>query len=206
MDWINVKDKGILPENGNWYWVTIENIFGNGKVIEAEYKNNQWYTKEHIRLYPVAWYPVKIPEPFKIEHEKEIKTQEIFNNESDKFDIIFDKYYKEHKEKIDYVTSNEYLKWLYLFVSEYKVISDDKFLYKKEDLNRKNSILLSFLQSYLSEKYESTYYDEEGIEHFIFKIKDKYFDLYTIVGQGACTYVEIYHLQDNELIDPIFLM
>lgn len=73
-------------------------------------------------------------------------------------------------------------------------------------MNRKNSILLSFLQSYLSEKYESTYYDEKGIEHFIFKIKDKYFDLYTIVGQGACTYVEIYHLQDNELIDPIVLM
>ena len=24
----------------------------------------------------------------------------------------------------------------------------------------------------------------------IFKLKDKYFDIYTIVGQGACTYIE----------------
>lgn len=190
MDWIKVDNKGKLPENGNWYWVTIENLFGNGEIIEAEYKNDKWYTKEHIRLYPVAWYPVKRPKPFEIEHKKEISAQTIHNDDSNKVELFSNEYQKEYQEKIDYVTSDEYLKWLYLFISEHKAVADDSFLYKEENLERKNSMLVSYLQSYLSEKYESTYYDEDGYEHWIFKLKDKYFDIYTIVGQGACTYIE----------------
>ena len=64
MDWVEVSNKEILPEEGKTYWVTVN--FLGGFVSEATYKKGKWYSDRRIMKDIVAWYPVAKPEMFKI--------------------------------------------------------------------------------------------------------------------------------------------
>lgn len=193
MDWIKVSDKTIIPKNNVWYWVTID-FLGTRAIEEAEFKNGRWYDKNHLEEDIIAWYPVERPEPCLDDVEMQDKDTssecKLEPEEAARISEIFSNYFQEHSQKLDKVSSKEYQVWLYDYFLNKKVLSDESFLYEEDSINRENSMLLSYLYEYIGTLGKSAYYDEEGWEHFIFRIKDKCFDICTICGQGAITYVE----------------
>lgn len=188
MDWIKIEEPDIKPENNEWYWVTIE-FLGIRSTKEAEFKRGKWYDNCHRKIDVIAWFPLKRPQPYLKEDEnKETNLKEV----EDKNEVVtfFSKYLVEQEEKMKKVSSPQYINWLYKYISKNQFLSDEMLLYDEENENRENSLLLSYLHSYISRLRKNTYYDEEGWEHFVFRIRDRYFDLYSIQGQGTITYVE----------------
>lgn len=206
MNWINVKDKSKMPDEDGWYWVTIKDYFFNcEKAVEAEYKNGIWYDHNHLKLDVVAWYSVKKPAPYGelVDDKKPDLIEQILSNSEainkESTDHLL-KWFKERQEKMTLVQNDTYKDWLYEYTSTNGTFCDDSLLYSEEDNNRENSMLLSYFMSYIESLENATYYDEDGWEHYVFKLKDKYFDICTICGQGAFTVIKECKQNDKAII------
>lgn len=196
MDWIDIKNKNVMPEEGSRYWVTVHNLmFRDETIMEAEYKNGEWFSYNHLRVNIIAWYPVKKPEPYK-PNKKSTRPKErslnylLENIDSDKLIDSTNEWLQSYEKKRKIVKSDTYKNWLYDYVTEVGSFCDDSLLYEEENDNRDNSLLLSYFMNHIEELGAPAYYDDDGWEHYVFKIKDKYFDICTIAGQGAFTVVK----------------
>lgn len=123
-------------------------------------------------------------------------------------------------EKSHIVKSAEYQNWLVLFIDslEEKSFYDDKYLYddKIDKQDRENTFLLSYFQQFVINQMEEqrvlSYQDDEVNEHFYVKLKGNFYDIYTICGQGAVTFIEklesepkySYVFLDEAIPDEIF--
>lgn len=103
-------------------------------------------------------------------------------------------YIKEIEEKRKIVSSDTYLTWLDKFIEENNTFCDDSWLYNQEEISKEsynNVILLSHFFSYVQElanKQNILTTSEEGDdETFYLKLKNKYYSISTIYGQGAFT-------------------
>ena len=102
-------------------------------------------------------------------------------------------------EKYNYVSSKKYLDWLYDFVKSENVYDDESALYDmKKGLDKENLLLLSYLQTIVAEFAEQNHVEnqldkENEFEcmNYVFKYKDKYFNITTMTGQGSCTFINI---------------
>ena len=100
-------------------------------------------------------------------------------------------------QKRSYVMTNEYAEWLYNFIKEGKIYDDETAAYEMpEGENKEKLLLISHFQRYieeLAEKYniENITNPENKFEilNYEFQIKDKFFNISTMSGQGACTFI-----------------
>ena len=95
-------------------------------------------------------------------------------------------------EKI--VTSQEYIDWLYNYVSTRKYLTDEDALYSEDIDVSENGQKLSSFFDHIAEcaqqqdvQVNSDVDSRFPSESVIVKIYDKYFELFTIYGQGAIT-------------------
>ena len=113
-----------------------------------------------------------------------------------------EEYFREIEECRNKVSSKEYIDWLYNYVSENKSVDDEGALYQCEGIDKENGSLVSYFLSYVKElavnqrvmianDEECEFYNEE----VVVKIKDKYFNIFQMHGQGASTFI---YLLDNE--------
>jgi hypothetical protein len=106
-------------------------------------------------------------------------------------------------EKRFYVETKEYADWLYNFIKKGQVYDDETAMYKMQEGEDKEKLLLiSHFQRYIEELAEK--YEVENITdpknnfevlNFEFQIRDRFFNITTMVGQGAITFV-------NEIDEP----
>ena len=103
----------------------------------------------------------------------------------------------EHERKMNYVSSIEYLDWLFNFIQPDEVIDDESAYYDMEEgKDKENVMLFSILQEVISELAEEqdvpNILDEDNsfqAYNYIFQYKDKFFRIDTVVGQGSITFV-----------------
>lgn len=111
-------------------------------------------------------------------------------------------HFRELEERISKVSSDEYIDWLYDYLSINKSVDDESALYKYEGIDKEYGSLVSYFFGYVKElakkqrvmianDEECEFYNEE----VVVKIKDKYFNIFQMHGQGASTFI---YLLDNE--------
>lgn len=95
------------------------------------------------------------------------------------------------KEK---VSSKEYINWLYEYVSANKHANDESATYTYEGIDAENGQVLSAFLDYVEELAKEQRVlvvpDNEcdfGSEQVVVKIKDKYFEIFRMYGQGSWT-------------------
>lgn len=97
------------------------------------------------------------------------------------------------------VTSKEYLDWLYSYIKDDRTYDDETAMYKvKDEKDRKNLCQLSYLQKVIEDLSENNNIEnitdkenEFEILNYNFKYRDKTFNISTMIGQGAITFIEI---------------
>ena len=102
-------------------------------------------------------------------------------------------------EKYNIVRSEEYLNWLNNFISTLptKSFSDEDFLYddKIEQYDKNNSQLVSYIDNYVATlaKEQRVFPRSDGTNDFVlyFKLRNNFYSIYTIVGQGATTFIKM---------------
>lgn len=96
------------------------------------------------------------------------------------------------KSRRQKVSSKEYIDWLYDYVSTHGHSDDESALYIYKGIDSENGQLLSSFINYIkdlaSQQKVPIISDDEcmfGNEQVIVKIKDKYFDVFRMDGQGS---------------------
>ena len=96
------------------------------------------------------------------------------------------------------VSSQEYIDWLYDCVSNNKQIDDESALYTYKGIDAENGKLLSYFFSYVenlaTQQRVLIWHDDECLfdnQQIAVKIKDKYFDILVMHGQGSWTSVKL---------------
>lgn len=120
----------------------------------------------------------------------------------------FEKQRQEREEKIKYTGSEEYLEWLYNYIQPNKIYDDETALYELEEgKDRENVLKFSYLQRYIERKAEELDVEnildkdnEFQILNYIFSYKDKMYQIDTMVGQGAITFVSLTDNKENRKI------
>lgn len=109
-----------------------------------------------------------------------------------------EEYWAKIEERKKIVSSKEYLDWFYNYISANKKIDDESALYIYQDIDAKYGQILGAFLDYVEELAGSQKVpissDEEcdfPNEKVIVKIKDKYFELFRIYGQGSLTSVTL---------------
>ena len=107
-------------------------------------------------------------------------------------------YFAKIETKREKVSSKEYIDWLYNCVSNNKQIDDESALYAYEGIDAENGKLLSYFLNYVevlaAQQRVLVWCDEEcsfDNEQVVVKIKDKYFDILRMHGQGSWTSVKL---------------
>lgn len=116
--------------------------------------------------------------------------------ETPEFEEKARKYMEEHFRELEKrrnkVSSNEYVDWLYNYLSINKSVDDESALYTYEGTDKEYGSLVSYFFGYVKElttkqrvmiahDEECEFYNEE----IVVKIKDKYFNICQMYGQGA---------------------
>lgn len=107
-------------------------------------------------------------------------------------------HFRELEERISKVSSDEYIDWLYDYLSINKSVDDESALYKYEGIDKEYGSLVSYFFGYVKElakkqrvmianDEECEFYNEE----VVVKIKDKYFNIFQMHGQGAWTCISL---------------
>lgn len=109
-----------------------------------------------------------------------------------------EEYFGEMEKRKEQVSSKEYIDWLYDFVIKNNGANDESALYTYEGTDAENGKLLSCFMSYVQklakEQRVTIVPDEEcsfPSEVLAVKIKDKYFEVFTMYGQGSFTSVNL---------------
>ena len=116
---------------------------------------------------------------------------------------------EKNKEK---ASSKEYIDWIYDYVSSNKHADDEGALYTYEGIDAENGQLLSAFLDYVKElavqqRVLVTSDEECGFdnEQVIVKIKDKYFEIFRMYGQGTWTSVNLLDEEPDYAFVKIFL-
>lgn len=120
----------------------------------------------------------------------------------------FEKQRQEREEKIKYTGSEKYLEWLYNYIQPNKIYDDETALYELEEgKDRENVLKFSYLQRYIERKAEELDVEnildkdnEFQILNYIFSYKDKMYQIDTMVGQGAITFMSLTDNKENRKI------
>lgn len=109
---------------------------------------------------------------------------------------IVEEYFGKIEEEKKRVSSSEYINWIYDFVSVNKSADDESALYVYEGLNAENGKLLGAFLDYVKtiapkQRVAITADDECRFdnEQVAIKIKDRYFKIFRMFGQGSWTSV-----------------
>lgn len=134
-----------------------------------------------------------------------MKYKKLKVNEEETLGLDFiDKWFEESEKRRQRAASQEYIDWLYNYVSTNKLLDDEDALYSKDAEVAENGALLSYFFGYIKELAEhqdvpvtsdddSMFYNEE----VNIKIHDKYFNLYMMCGQGARTFIALLEEEPN---------
>ena len=103
-------------------------------------------------------------------------------------------YFKEVEEREKKVSSKEYIDWLYDYVSTNKHANDESASYTYEGIDAENGQILGafldYVKSLAAQQRVLIVPDEEcdfDSEQVVIKIKDKYFEIFRMYGQGSWT-------------------
>lgn len=109
---------------------------------------------------------------------------------------IVEEYFGKIEEEKKRVSSSEYINWIYDFVSVNKSADDEGALYVYEGINAENGKLLGAFLDYVKtiapkQRVAITTDDECRFdnEQVTIKIKDRYFKIFRMFGQGSWTSV-----------------
>lgn len=109
-----------------------------------------------------------------------------------------EEYWAKIEENKKLVSSKEYIDWLYDYVSKNKNIDDESALYVYQGIDAQYGQIIGVFLNYVEELAESQKIpissDENAgfpNEKVIARIKDKYFELFRIYGQGSLTSVNL---------------
>lgn len=126
--------------------------------------------------------------------KEQIKTPE-FKKSAKKW---VEEYFGEIEKRKQKVSSKEYIDWLYNYVSTNKNADDESALYTYKDIDAENGQILGAFLDYIKELAAKQRVlvvpDEEcdfGSEQVVVKIKDKYFEIFRMFGQGSWTSVSL---------------
>lgn len=126
-------------------------------------------------------------------HEERMKKiDEYFK--SGKAKKYFENYFAELESKRKQVSSQEYINWFYDYVSENGYIDDEDALYMDNKEDSANGRLLSSFLDYVGEvakqqrvlivSDDENYFNNEEV---VVKIRDRFFEVFRIFGQGVLT-------------------
>lgn len=118
--------------------------------------------------------------------------------ETPEFEESARKYIEEYFGRIEKtkekVSSKEYIDWVYNYVSANKRANDESATYTYEGIDAENGQVLSAFLDYVEELAKEQRVlvvpDDEcdfGSEQVVVKIKDKYFEIFRMYGQGSWT-------------------
>lgn len=109
-----------------------------------------------------------------------------------------EEYFGEIEKRKQKVSSKEYIDWLYDYVSINKNANDESALYIYKDIDAENGQILGAFLDYIKElaikQRVLVVPDEEcefDSEQVVVKIKDKYFEIFRMFGQGSWTSVSL---------------
>lgn len=109
-----------------------------------------------------------------------------------------EEYFGEIEKRKQKVSSKEYIDWIYDYVSTNKNANDESALYTYKDIDAENGQILGAFLDYIKELATKQRVlvvpDEEckfGSEQVVVKIKDKYFEVFRMFGQGSWTSVSL---------------
>ena len=126
--------------------------------------------------------------------------------------INLEKQMLEREEKINSTGTTEYLNWLYDFVEEDKIYDDETALYEMEDgIDKENLLKISYLQTLVDMKAQvqnvENILDEDNefqILNYVFKYKDRLYQIDTMTGQGAVTFICLTDNKENRKVVEMF--
>lgn len=107
----------------------------------------------------------------------------------------YDSYVNKRDRNINKIKSKEYIEWLYNYTNEIERWCDDDLLYR-DDVSpelKENVELLSYFFNYVYEETNNQKVlidDIEDEETLFFKIKDTYYKIELICGQGSINIIE----------------
>lgn len=110
------------------------------------------------------------------------------------------------KKNIEIVKSKDYIEWLYEYLKENKNLNSENILYEENKKNAEYGGLLFLFLLYINDLIDETDlenladYNEYEAEKYNLKIKDKYYELCVITGQGSILFIsELSDLPNNFL-------
>lgn len=153
-----------------------------------------------------------------ITEEKKKLVQEYADKAGICFEVALDritnleKQMLEREEKINSTGTTEYLDWLYNFVEENKIYDDETALYEMEDgIDKENLLKISYLQTLVDMKARvqnvENILDEDNefqILNYVFRYKDRLYQIDTMTGQGAVTFICLTDNKENRKIVEMF--
>lgn len=105
-----------------------------------------------------------------------------------------EEYFKRIEKNREKVSSKEYIDWVYNYVSANKHANDESATYTYEGIDAENGQVLSAFLDYVEElasqqrvlvtPADDCHFDSEQVT---VKIKDKYFEIFRMYGQGSWT-------------------
>lgn len=101
-------------------------------------------------------------------------------------------YGKKAEREIEMVSSQEYKDWIYDYIEREGYIDSESLLYSKTDKDKEYGKMLGVFLMYINDLVAES--DCENIatgedfeaEKYIFKLKDNYYDIVLLIGQGSC--------------------
>ena len=128
--------------------------------------------------------------------------------ETPEFEESARKYMEEYFRRIEKirekVSSKEYIDWVYNYVSANKHADDESATYTYEGIDAENgqalSAFLNYVEELAKEQRVLVVPDDEcdfGSEQVVVKIKDKYFEIFRMYGQGSWTSVGLLDKEPN---------
>lgn len=103
-------------------------------------------------------------------------------------------YFKEQEERQNKVSSQEYIDWVYNFISANKHADNESTLYTYEGIDKDNGEILGAFLNFVEDKAKEQRvlvvpdddcdFDNEEVN---IKIRDKFFKIFRMYGQGSWT-------------------
>lgn len=131
-----------------------------------------------------------------------MKHKKITINEND-LDFI-NNWFAENEKRGARAASQEYIDWLYNYVCTNKQLDDEDALYSKDTEVAENGGLLSYFFEHVTKLARQQDVPVTSDDDFMFyneevnvKIHDKYFNLFTMYGQGARTFIALLEEEPN---------
>lgn len=128
----------------------------------------------------------------------EYLTLEGLKEETEAARKVFEDYFRKIEKIKNKVSSKEYIDWIYNYVSANKYVDDEDAIYVYEGIDSENGQLLSGFFDYVEELAKEQrvliVHDEKcdfDSERAVVKIKDKYFEVFRMYGQGSWTSIEL---------------